>query len=101
MAGENGLEMLKLESGEKSDAQSLFVARGEAESSDFAYGTGLFRNGQFIEIDRKQHINVPGVFAAGDREGRFLQVSVAALVGRVAISHIKKRRRALLDKKTK
>ena len=102
LAGGNGLEQVTFESGEARDAQGLFVAMGQASSSDFAYSLGLLRNGQFIETDREQRTNVPGVFAAGDCVGRFLQISVAvgegALAGRAAISHVKERRRALLDK---
>lgn len=102
LAGGNGLEQVTFESGETRDAQGLFVAMGQASSSDFAYSLGLLRNGQFIETDREQRTNVPGVFAAGDCVGRFLQISVAvgegALAGRAAISHVKERRRALLDK---
>ena len=100
--GENGLETVRMESGRQIDAQGLFIAMGQASSSDFAYSLGLMRNGQFIETDREQRTNVPGVFAAGDCVGRFLQISVAvgegALAGRAAISHVKERRRTLLDK---
>ena len=102
LGGENGLETVKFESGEEIDAQGLFVAMGQASSSDFAYSLGVLRNGQFIETDREQRTNVPGVFAAGDCVGRFMQISVAvgegALAGRAAISHVKERRRGLLDK---
>jgi len=105
LAGENGLETVHMESGQKIDAQGLFVAMGQASSSDFAYSLGLVRNGQFIETDREQRTNVPGIFAAGDCVGRFLQISVAvgegALAGRAAINHFKERRRALLDKEAK
>ena len=56
------------------------------------------------EGDQSYATNVPGVFAAGDCVGRFLQISVAvgegALAGRAAINHVKDRRRALLDKST-
>ncbi len=96
LAGANGLDRVLLESGEELDAQGLFVAMGQASSSDFAHTLGLARNGQFIETDREQRTNVPGVFAAGDCVGRFLQISVAvgegALAGRAAIGHVKERR---------
>ncbi len=98
LAGANGLDRVILESGEELDAQGLFVAMGQASSSDFAHTLGLARNGQFIETDREQRTNVPGVFAAGDCVGRFLQISVAvgegALAGRAAIGHVKDRRLA-------
>ena len=97
LAGNGGLERAVLDSGRELDAQGLFVAMGQASSSDFAYTLGLARNGQFIETDREQRTNVPGVFAAGDCVGRFLQISVAvgegALAGRAAIGHVKDRRR--------
>jgi len=105
LAGENGLETARMESGQQIDAQGLFIAMGQASSSDFAYSLGLMRNGQFIETDREQHTNVQGVFAAGDCVGRFMQISVAvgegALAGRAAISHVKEKRRELLDKEAK
>ena len=102
LAGDGGLERVVMDSGEEIDAQGLFIAMGQASSSDFAYTLGLLRNGQFIDTDRDQRTNVPGVFAAGDCVGRFLQISVAvgegALAGRAAISHVKEARRANLDK---
>lgn len=98
LSGNGGLERVALESGGELDAQGLFVAMGQASSSDFAHTLGLARNGQFIETDREQRTNVPGVFAAGDCVGRFLQISVAvgegALAGRAAIGHVKERRRS-------
>lgn len=102
LAGDGGLERVVLASGREMDAQGLFVAMGQASSSDFALSLGVPRNGQFIETDREQRTNVPGVFAAGDCVGRFLQISVAvgegALAGRAAISHVKNMRRTRLDK---
>jgi len=102
LAGDGGLERVVLASGREMDAQGLFVAMGQASSSDFALSLGVLRNGQFIETDREQRTNVPGVFAAGDCVGRFLQISVAvgegAVAGRAAISHVKNMRRTRLDK---
>lgn len=101
LSGDNGLEAVILEDGQTIAAQGLFVAMGQASSSDFAYSLGVVRNGQFINTDRDQKTNIPGVFAAGDCVGRFLQISVAvgegALAGRAAISHVKEYRRSLLD----
>ncbi|WP_028578510.1 NAD(P)/FAD-dependent oxidoreductase [Desulfomicrobium escambiense] len=102
LAGNGGLEQVVMDGGEQIDAQGLFIAMGQASSNDFAYSLGLVRNGQFIDTDREQRTNIPGVFAAGDCVGRFLQISVAvgegALAGRAAISHVKESRRANLDK---
>jgi thioredoxin reductase (NADPH) len=102
LASNDGLERVVLESGEEIEAQGLFVAMGQASSNDFAYTLGLVRRGQFIETDCEQRTNVPGVFAAGDCVGRFLQISVAvgegAQAGRAAISHAKEAGRSKLDK---
>jgi thioredoxin reductase (NADPH) len=96
LSGDGGLEEITLQSGRRLDVQGLFIAMGEASSSDFAYSLGLVRNGHFIDTDRDQCTSVPGVFAAGDCVGRFLQIGVAvgegALAGREAINYVKKMR---------
>lgn len=105
LEGDNGLEGAVLENGQVLPAQGLFVAIGQASSSDFAYTLGVVRKEHFVETDSEQRTNVPGVFAAGDCVGRFLQISVAvgegALAGRAAISYVKEIRRANLDKETR
>ncbi len=51
------------------------------------------RKGVFIEADNDQKTNIPGIFAAGDCVGNFLQISVAvgegAKAGRAAIKYVK------------
>ncbi len=94
LKGNGGLEEIVLENGEALPADGLFVALGEASALDFAKTLGLSIKGAFIEADHLQQTNIPGVFAAGDCVGRFLQISVAvgegAKAGRAAISFIKK-----------
>jgi thioredoxin reductase (NADPH) len=91
--GANGLEGIVYDDGATEPVDGIFVARGEASSLDFAYSLGLLRNGVFIEADGEQKTNVPGVFAAGDCVGNFLQISVAvgegAKAGRSAIKYLK------------
>lgn len=91
--GENGLEAVMYNDGTTEPMDGIFVARGEASSLDFAYSLGLLRKGVFIEADNEQKTNVPGVFAAGDCVGNFLQISVAvgegAKAGRSAIKYLK------------
>jgi len=93
LEGENGLERVVFNDDGTEEVDGLFIAMGEASSSDFAYTLGLVRNGVFIDADRTQKTNVAGVFAAGDCVGRFLQISVAvgegAKAGRAAINHVK------------
>lgn len=94
LKGENGLEAAVLDGGETIPLDGLFVAMGEASALDFAKTLGVTTKGAFIEADYEQKTNIPGVFAAGDCVGRFLQISVAvgegAKAGRAAISHVKK-----------
>jgi thioredoxin reductase (NADPH) len=97
LEGDKFLEQVRFDDGTSLDVDGLFVAMGEASSSDFAYTLGLTRNGVFLEADCEQRTNVPGVFAAGDCVGRFLQISVAvgegAIAARSAIDYVKKRRK--------
>lgn len=73
----------------------LFVAMGEASSADFASTLGIIREGNAIVVDDRMRTNVPGVFAAGDCTGGFLQIAVAvgqgAVAAKSAIDMIKKR----------
>lgn len=92
--GDPAMERVVFDDEEEMTAEGLFVAIGEASSLDFAYTLGLERSGVFIVADHDQKTNVPGVFAAGDCVGRFLQIAVAvgegARAGRSAIEHVKK-----------
>lgn len=94
LQGEQTLSNLVFEDGETMAVDGLFVAMGEASSLDFSYSLGLERNGIFIAADREQKTNIPGVFAAGDCVGNFLQISVAvgegAKAARSAIDFVKK-----------
>lgn len=94
LEGENGLEAVVFEDGERVPMDGLFIAMGEASSMDFAYSLGLERNGSFLKADGEQRTNFPGVYAAGDCIGGFLQIAVAvgegAKAARAAISHVKK-----------
>ena len=93
LEGEQFLEKAHFEDGTTLDVDGLFVAMGEASSLDFAYSLGITTQKNFIEADHEQKTNVPGVFAAGDCVGRFLQISVAvgegAIAARSAIKYIK------------
>ncbi|MFP4167968.1 MAG: NAD(P)/FAD-dependent oxidoreductase [Desulfonatronovibrionaceae bacterium] len=93
LEGDQGLESVRFHDGTSQEVDGLFVAMGEASSLDFAYSLGISRNGIFIEADQQQRTNIPGVFAAGDCVGRFLQISVAAgegaIAGKEALEYIK------------
>lgn len=93
LAGDNGLATVVFEDQSTRDVDGIFIAMGEASSLDFAYTLGVLRNGAFLQADHDQRTNVPGVFAAGDCVGRYLQISVAvgegAVAARSAITHVK------------
>jgi thioredoxin reductase (NADPH) len=94
LQGDNGLEHAMLSDGTALDAHGLFIAMGQASGNDFAYTLGLERRGVFIKADENQCTNIPGVFAAGDCTGGFLQIAVAvgegAKAAKSAISWLKK-----------
>jgi len=88
------LEGVVCESGEELETDGLFVAMGDASSVDFARSLGIFISGNFIQVDNEQKTNMPGIFAAGDCTGGFLQISVAVGEGagaaKSAIDYVKK-----------
>jgi thioredoxin reductase (NADPH) len=91
--GEDGMAGVVFSDGSRQTADGLFVAMGQAGAADFAASLGLVKSGVFIEADDMQQTNVPGVYAAGDCVGRFLQISVAvgegAIAARSAIKYVK------------
>ncbi|MBN1532761.1 MAG: NAD(P)/FAD-dependent oxidoreductase [Spirochaetes bacterium] len=93
LAGEPGLKRIIFEDGTERETDGLFIAMGDASSIDFAYSLGIFTEGVFIQADREGRTNVPGVFAAGDCVGGFLQISKAvgegALAARSAIDYVR------------
>ncbi len=62
----------------------LFVAIGEAGSSDLARKLGLVTDGNRIVTNEKMETNVPGLFSAGDCTGGLLQVAKAVSDGATA-----------------
>ena len=66
LQGKPALESAEFADGSKREFEGLFVAMGEASSSDFAYTLGLERSGVFIKANCDQQTNIPGVLAAGD-----------------------------------
>jgi thioredoxin reductase (NADPH) len=95
LSGQPAMTGATLEDGTEIAAEGLFVAMGQASALDFAKTLGVATRGAFIEADHEQKTNVPGVFAAGDCVGHFMQISVAvgegAKAGRAAIAHVKER----------
>lgn len=99
---ENGISELKgddllrgvvFSDGKEIAAEGIFIALGDASSTDFARTLGIITEGNFIQVDREMKTNAPGIFAAGDCTGGFLQIAVAvgegAVAARSAISYVK------------
>lgn len=71
----------------------VFVALGTAGAADFAAKIGVEVNGSDIVVDSDFMTNIPGLFAAGDCVGGFLQIAKAvsdgALAAKAIIGYIK------------
>lgn len=93
LSGEPGLTTAHINDGTQVALDGIFVAMGQASALDFAKTLGLPLRGAFIDADHDQKTGLPGVFAAGDCVGRFLQISVAvgegAKAGKSAIAFLK------------
>jgi thioredoxin reductase (NADPH) len=93
LKGGKNLSHVVLDSGIEVRVDGLFVAIGDASSVDFAKSLGIITDGNFIQVDQEQKTNVPGIFAAGDCTGNFLQISVAvgegARAAKSAIDYVK------------
>ena len=96
LSGKDALSGVKFEDGTERPCDGLFIALGDASSLDFAYSLGVITRGVFIEADAEQKTNAPGVYAAGDCTGRYLQISVAvgegAIAARSAIAYVRDKR---------
>lgn len=94
--GEEVLEGVVLQDGQKIAIDGLFVALGVAGAADLARSAGALVEGNAIVIDKKGQCTLPGLFAAGDCTGGVLQASVAVGEGATAalsaIAYIKKQR---------
>lgn len=82
--GDDRLEGVVFEDGEKLELRGLFVAFGSAGAADFALKLGAFSENGRIFADDRCSTGIPGLFAAGDCTGRFLQIAGAVYEGAVA-----------------
>jgi thioredoxin reductase (NADPH) len=84
--GGSDVEGIQLSNGEVLPLQGVFIelgAKGAMELSS-ALGVQLDEKMRYIETDKKQRTNIPGVFAAGDICGPPLQMAKAVGEGCVA-----------------
>lgn len=95
LKGEGGLSAVELSDGTTLPIAGFFVALGTAGGGDFAKKLGVATEGSAVLVDEKMATNVPGIFAAGDCTGGWLQVSKAVYQGAVAGSEAVKYLRSL------
>ena len=72
------------------EVDGVFVAIGSPSSIEFAQALGVILNNDDIVVDKQYQTNVPGIFAAGDVIGGFLQISKAVYDGSNAARFIHK-----------
>ena len=81
VCGENIVDSVLLQNGEKIDLSGLFVALGSASAADFARKLGVPVENGVILVDEKMCTMVEGLFAAGDCIGGLKQVATAVAEG--------------------
>ena len=79
--GDQALGGVTFVDGDSLVISGLFIAQGVAGSGDLAKKIGAETNGTRIVVDDKMATNVPGLFAAGDCTGGWLQVSKSVYQG--------------------
>lgn len=79
--GENNVQSVTFEDGEKLPVSGLFIAMGVAGSTDLAKKIGVQVSDNHILISENMQTNIPCIFAAGDCTGGVLQVSKAVADG--------------------
>ena len=81
IAGDEKVNSIEFENGEKLDIDGIFVARGEAGGADFAKKLGIIMNEDNIKVNENMETNIPGIFACGNITGGLLQVSKSVYEG--------------------
>lgn len=82
--GGTKVEAVALADGTELAVDGVFVALGSAGTSDIAKKLGLEMNGRFLKVAADGATAIPGLYAAGDCTGGFLQVSKAVYEGALA-----------------
>ena len=81
LEGDERARRLVFESGGDLEIDGVFVAEGTASAADFAAKIGVAAENGSVLADENGRTNLPGLFAAGDCTGGFLQVASAVSGG--------------------
>lgn len=96
LEGTDKLECIRFKDGSQVQVAGAFVALGVAGSSDLARMMGIVLDKSTVIVNEDMETNVPGVYAAGDCTGGWLQVSKAvyegAKAGKAAAGYVRKNR---------
>ena len=87
IAGDKAVTALVLEDDTRLAVEGVFIELGAKGAIELATSLGVMLDQEsftHIDTDKKQHTNIPGVFAAGDIAGRPYQVAKAVGEGCVA-----------------
>lgn len=79
--GNDVVEYIVFDDGEKLSVSGVFVAIGVAGGVDLARKLGAIVNGNYIDVNENMNTNVPNLYAVGDCTGGLLQVSKAVCDG--------------------
>lgn len=82
--GNEKVEKIEFEDGTTIEVDGVFVAQGEAGSSEFAKKLGVITNKDKIVVNSNMETNIKGLYACGDCTGGLLQISKSVHEGTVA-----------------
>ena len=82
--GEDKVEKIEFEDGQKIETNGIFVAQGVAGSTEFAKKLGAITKKDKIVVNEKMETNIKGLYACGDCTGGLLQITKAAHEGTIA-----------------
>lgn len=97
-AGTERLTGIETVSGATLPVSGCFVALGTAGASDFAAKIGVETRGNDIVVDGEQRTALPGLWAAGDCTGGYLQIAKAVADGAHAAKSMNAYLKALVNR---
>lgn len=86
--GENNLEYIIYDNGEKEQFDGIFIAQDYPTASDFIKKLGLNSKNGLLTINDQFMTNIKGIFAAGDIVNDFKQISTAVGSGANSAKYI-------------
>lgn len=91
--GEEKIEYIEFQNGEKMNVDGIFIAEGTAGGMNFARKLGIATKDNNIVVNENMETNIKGIFACGNLTGGLLQISKAvyegAKAGLQAVEHVK------------